>query len=164
MSDLIKNMISQITDKNYKGAQATFEDVMTSKIGDAFDHEKINLAASIFNGIDVDDLVTESYDDEDDEDEELDEENLSELSKKTLGSYVRKAAGSAADNAHELGKKRADADDVDRFTNRHMNNKYAARDDIKKAIGADSKSISKVSNKAGRRLQGIDRASARLEK
>ena len=43
MSDLIKNMIAQIANKNFKGAQSAFEDVMTSKIGNAFDLEKVKL-------------------------------------------------------------------------------------------------------------------------
>jgi hypothetical protein len=91
-------------------------------------------------------------------------EQIDELSKKTLSSYTRKAASSMGTAAHDLGQKKAAADEVDRMTNRNMPNKYAVRDQMKKALGADHDAQSKDQNTIGKRLKGIDRATAKLAK
>jgi hypothetical protein len=91
-------------------------------------------------------------------------EQIDELSKKTLSSYTRKAASSMGTAAHDLGQKKAAADEVDRMTNRNMPNKYAVRDQMKKALGADHDAQSKDQNTIGKRLKGIDKATARLAK
>lgn len=92
------------------------------------------------------------------------ETELTELSKKTLGSYIRKASANAADNAHAVGKKQADSDDVDRFTNRHMNNQFGHRETLKKAMGADSDSINSAHRTMRKRIRGINKATEKLTK
>lgn len=167
MSELIKNMIAQIADKNFKGAQSTFEDVMTSKIGNAFVLEKVKLAGSIFNDIDI---VAESVDPEDDEDldldldndeddedldedEELDEENLSELSKKTLGSYVKKASDSQFKNGedHEYHGNKANKADVTKGFGKETRAKHSAV-------------ANNAMRKASNRSDGVRRAVSKLVK
>lgn len=95
---------------------------------------------------------------------DLVEAQLNELSKATLGSYIEKAHRSSINHAVSLGKKRADADDVDRFTNRHMSDKYEMRDQIKKSLGADNKSQEKDMHKVRKREYGIYLATKRLVK
>jgi hypothetical protein len=91
-------------------------------------------------------------------------EELDELSKKTLGSYVRKAADSMGNAAHSLGKKSERSDEVDRMTNRHMPDKYNVRDNMKKALDADEKSQRKDREVIGKRSFGIRQATQRLTK
>lgn len=91
-------------------------------------------------------------------------EQIDELKKSTLSSYVKKASNHVGMLGMKIGKKEADADEVDRMTNRHMPDKYNVRDNMKKALGADHETINKTRRKAGNRLQGIDRASDRLAK
>ena len=103
---------------------------------------------------DADDSFTVSIDDE--------EEQLDELSKGTLGSYVKKAGRSAGNIGSKLGQQRATSDEVDRFTNRHMQDKYDTRDVLKKQLGASSRDQDDTLDKFGRRTTGIDRAVDRL--
>lgn len=93
-----------------------------------------------------------------------DYEQLDEISKSTLASYTNKAVNNLGNNAVELGRKRAEADDVDRFTNRHMKDKYALGDTLKKSIGADQSSQRVNLNKIINRTKGIERATRRLAK
>jgi hypothetical protein len=101
------------------------------------------------------DIMKESFDLSDLTLEELEDfmvsedfDQLDEISKKTLASYVKKASQSAADNAEKSGKhyeKSANASDID-TANRYFDS-YAAK-------GA----------KSNRRLKGISRATDRLAK
>lgn len=91
-------------------------------------------------------------------------EQIDELSKKTLGSYVKKAADSMGNAAHSLGKKSERSDEVDRMTNRHMPDKYTVRDNMKKALDADEKSQRKDREVIGKRIDGISKATQRLTK
>src|SRR5574343_1732 len=95
---------------------------------------------------------------------EIDEEALDELSKKTLSSYVNKAASHATNKGVELGSKQAAADEIDRFTNRHMDDKFANSETMKKMVNADNGSINKVRHKAVTRLKGISTAVKKLTK
>jgi len=91
-------------------------------------------------------------------------EELDELKKSTLASYVRKAADSMGNAAHSLGKKSERSDEVDRMTNRHMPDKYNVRDNMKKALDADEKSQRKDREVIGKRMYGIKQATSRLSK
>jgi len=91
-------------------------------------------------------------------------EELDELSKSTLGSYVNKAANSAALSHGATATKRAEADEVDRFTNRHMKDKYSNQEVIKRAVGADHMSMAKSMETTGKRIMGIGSAVKRLVK
>ena len=123
---------------------------------------RIALALEAKMSDEEDDDSSEEDDDEEDMKEEA--EQIDELKKSTLASYTRKAADSMANAAHGLGQKRSDADEVDRMTNRNMPNKYAARDQMKKALGADDASQRKDRDVIGKRMTGIAQATKRLSK
>ena len=99
-----------------------------------------------------------------DEDMSEEVEELDELKKSTLASYVRKASDSMGNAAHSLGKKSERSDEVDRMTNRHMPDKYNVRDNMKKALDADEKSQRKDREIIGKRITGISQATKRLSK
>jgi len=90
------------------------------------------------------------------------EEQIDELSRKTLSSYVKKAASSAADKGMEHGAKKAEADEMDRVMNRHMS--FGDKDKVRDIMKTTSRDVNKPREKAMRRLQGIDRAANRLAK
>lgn len=89
-------------------------------------------------------------------------EQLDELSKSTLGSYVKKAAGSAAYNAMQHGKKKAEQDEVDRITNRHMS--FGDKDKIHAALKTTHRDVEEPREKAGKRIAGINMAVKKLTK
>lgn len=89
-------------------------------------------------------------------------EELEELSKGTLASYIKKAAGSAADKGMEHGMKKAEADEMDRVMNRHMS--FSDKDKVRGIMKTTTKDVEKPREKAGRRIQGIGRAVNRLAK
>ena len=60
IQDLIQNTI----DQNYTGANGNFADIMTLKLNDVLDQEKIRLADQIYNGV-------EDGEGDEDEDEQL---------------------------------------------------------------------------------------------
>lgn len=91
-------------------------------------------------------------------------EQIDELSKKTLGSYVKKASQHSAEVAHEMGQKRAVRDDVARFTNRHMADKQKVRDELEKTLGADNDTERANRKTFNKRSSGIDRAIDKLSK
>lgn len=92
----------------------------------------------------------------------LEEEQIDELSKKTLASYIGKAATSAANKASEFGRKSAERDEVDRMTNRHMS--FDDKDKIHKAMKTTHRDVEEPREKVGKRVHGIKRATARLAK
>lgn len=160
MSQAIKDFISQIVDKDFVAAKSTFEDLLNSRIEDLLDEEEMKVAAKIYNDIDYDDLVAEAKkNDEEDDDEEDDDEDdssedndddeeeespkskkmkedtqLAELSKKTLGSYIKKA------NVNSIG---------------HTAGMIGSKDGAERA---------KIAKKLGRRTSGIAKAADRLAK
>jgi len=91
-------------------------------------------------------------------------EQLDELSKGTLGSYIKKASNDLANKGAALGKKQADADEVDRYTNRHMPNQSDERERMRKAVGASHDDINKVRSGAIKRNKNIGKAVDRLSK
>lgn len=148
MSDAIKDLISQILDKDFVGANSTFESLVAEKIQDRLDDEEMKIAAKLYNDIDYDEMMDEAKksndDDDDDDDEEetpkskkkmKEEVELSELSKKTLSSYAKKAnvSGIAA----------------------------TATMMASKSGSPDQKKYSKI---AGKRIQGVHRAVDRMAK
>lgn len=89
-------------------------------------------------------------------------EELDELSKATLGAYVKKAAGSAAHNAMTHGQKKAEQDEVDRITNRHMS--FGDKDKIHAALKTTHRDVEAPREKAGKRIAGINMAVKKLTK
>jgi len=95
--------------------------------------------------------------------EDLDEaEELDELSKKTLGSYIKKASDSAAAKGVEYGAKKAQSDEMDRMMNRHMS--YSDKDKVRSIMKTTSSDVDAPREKAAKRLRGIDKATDRLTK
>lgn len=95
--------------------------------------------------------------------EDLEEaEQIDELSKKTLGSYVKKASDNAAIHGMKYGEKKAQSDEMDRMMNRHMS--YSDKDKVRSIMKTTSSDVDAPREKAARRLQGIDRAVNRLTK
>ena len=90
------------------------------------------------------------------------EVQIDELSKKTLASYIGKAATSAANKASEFGRKSAERDEMDRMMNRHM--KFSDKEDIHKKMGTTYRDVEEPREKVGKRVQGIKRATDRLAK
>ena len=86
-------------------------------------------------------------------------EQVDELSKGTLGSYVKKASQSAADHGMQAGRKQAERDEVDRSTNRHGN---VDRDAVHKAMKTTQSDIKQPEKKAAKRLKGINTAVKKL--
>jgi len=94
-------------------------------------------------------------------DEQIQEEveQVDELSKGTLGSYVKKASQSAADHGMQAGRKQAERDEVDRSTNRHGN---VDKDAVHKAMKTTYSDVKKPEQKASKRLKGINTAVKKL--
>ena len=95
MSEQVKDMIDKALDDDFNKANNAFSDIMTIKLNDLLDQEKVRIADSIYNGVedgdeedDPDqlelDLETEGESesdeetDEEDEEDEDDEEDLDE--------------------------------------------------------------------------------------
>lgn len=89
-----------------------------------------------------------------------DVEQIDELSKTTLGSYVKKASNDVASKAVEYGTKKAERDEVDRITNRHM--KYADKDTVHQALKTTSDDVEAPRVKAAKRIGGIAKAVNKL--
>ena len=70
----IQDLIRAAVNKDYAAATDRFNDLMTDKISDALEQEKISLANSTFNGLDVEEIRDLESDDEEIEDEEFFEE------------------------------------------------------------------------------------------
>ena len=91
-------------------------------------------------------------------------EELDELSKTTLGSYVKKASNSLSKASHDLGDKRAQSAEVDRFTNRHMGDKFRVQGKMKDDLGIGNKAQEKDLNTVLKRTRGITKAANKLTK
>jgi hypothetical protein len=94
MSEAVKELISQALDQDYNNANKTFNDVMTIKMSDLLDQEKVRLADQIYNGVEADDendddimgdedgdqleldLDTEGDDEAEEAEEEIENEDL----------------------------------------------------------------------------------------
>ena len=90
---------------------------------------------------------------------------INELSKKTLGSYIKKASADATDKGFQYGTKKAEGAEIDRFGNRNgplggIDN----REKLHKQNGSDSASQNKLYGKFARRLKGVSKATDRLTK
>ena len=94
MSEAVKDLIQQAMDQDYNNANKTFNDVMTIKMSDLLDQEKVRLADNIYNGVEPDDededdimgdedgdqleldLETEDDDEAEEDEEEIEDEDL----------------------------------------------------------------------------------------
>jgi hypothetical protein len=71
----VEELINHITDQNYSKAEITLNDLMSDKMNDALEQEKIAVANQIYNGVDPDEEedLDDDFEDED-EDEDLDDD------------------------------------------------------------------------------------------
>ena len=94
MSEAVKDLIQQAMDQDFTNANKTFGDVMTIKMSDLLDQEKVRLADQIYNGVEADDeddedimgdedgdqleldLDPEDDDEAEENDEEIEDEDL----------------------------------------------------------------------------------------
>lgn len=74
MSD-IEHLINSIADQNFADAGPTFSELLSQKMGDALEQQKVAMADQVFNGVeqsdddisdeDLEDAVQSTLDDED---------------------------------------------------------------------------------------------------
>ena len=74
MSEAVKDLIQQAMDQDFNNANKTFQDVMTIKMSDLLDQEKVRLADQIYNGIEPENEEDLDLEDEVDAEEELEDE------------------------------------------------------------------------------------------
>jgi hypothetical protein len=88
------------------------------------------------------------------------EVELDEISKKTLASYVDKAADNAALRGIGYGEKKAQSDEMDRMMNRHMS--YSDKDKVRDIMKTSRKDVEEPREKMVKRLRGISTAAKKL--
>lgn len=91
-----------------------------------------------------------------------DVEQIDELSKATLKSYVKKASHDAAVKGVDHGIKKAERDEMDRNLNRHMS--FSDKDKIHDIMKTTLKDVDAPREKAAKRLRGISKAVDKLTK
>ena len=52
----VRELIDQITGDDLVGAEGSFKDILADKVASALDNKKVELANSVYNGIDADNL------------------------------------------------------------------------------------------------------------
>jgi len=124
--------IDQIATGDAIGAKNTMSDMLSAKAFEALDTRKQELAASLFGGSPQ-------------EVEEEEVEQIDELKKSTLGSYVKKASSNLSARSHDHGE------------DEHRQYGYGDDDEEDKRVDRDEKKIAT-------RQQGINRAATKLSK
>lgn len=74
----VKELIAQAIDQDFSKANNTFNDVMTIKMSDLLDQEKVRLADQIYNGADPEDEEDLDLEDDTDAEEDLEDEAVQE--------------------------------------------------------------------------------------
>jgi hypothetical protein len=69
----IQDLIKAALEKDYNNANKTFGEVMTIKMSDLLDQEKIRMASQVYNGVEEDDEEEELEGDEIEDEEEGDD-------------------------------------------------------------------------------------------
>lgn len=60
----IEDLINSVIDQDFAKAEPTFKEIMTAKIDDALEQEKIAMADIMFNGAEVDEEESAEVDDD----------------------------------------------------------------------------------------------------
>lgn len=60
----IEDLINTVIDQDFAKAEPTFKDIMSAKMDDALEQEKIAMADIMFNGAEVDEEESEDLDDD----------------------------------------------------------------------------------------------------
>jgi hypothetical protein len=71
MMSEVSDFIDKILNKDYNQANDIFSDLMSSRVNDLLDQEKVSVASNMFN-----DIETQTETDEDAEDIDIDDEDL----------------------------------------------------------------------------------------
>lgn len=156
----IKDLIAAAYNKDATSFESAFQSIMQDKVAAAVE--------SAFTVEEVEEELDEAKKSEKDKEEEDEDEmcedvdQIDELSKKTLGSYVKKASDNAASHAIKYGEKKAHSDEMDRMMNRHMS--YDDKDKVRGIMKTTNKDVNAPREKAAKRLAGIDRAVDKLSK
>ena len=56
----VRELINQITTDDLVGAEGSFQDIIADKVASALDNKKVELANSVYNGIDANDIETDA--------------------------------------------------------------------------------------------------------
>ena len=107
MSEQIQDLVQHALDQDYNKANKIFNDVMTVKLTDVLDQEKVKMADQVYNGV-------EDPEDEEDEDQleldlETDEESEEEEGEEESGGDDEEPMED--DDVDDEGLERADGDD-----------------------------------------------------
>jgi len=181
----VRDLISAALNKDARTFEDTFSTVMQEKLADAIG-ERFSVSEMTNPKTPDDDEDYEDDEDDDEDDEEIDEssqdaipdnmsqaefikyynaaakgKSINEISNKTLGSYIKKASINAADHAYKLGHKKAENDEISRFTNR-LPNQSGERDRLKKHFGVDSNSTNATRRNLSKRINGVNTAANKM--
>jgi hypothetical protein len=123
----ISQFIDDVVAGNASNAKESLNDILSAKAFESIDMQKKELARSVFGG--QQESFEEITDDEEAyaEDVEHDGEQLDELSKSTLKSYIRKAGDQASDSKQELDHLKRSPDAGDRSMARDAGKNYVKR-------------------------------------
>ena len=162
----VKDLISAAFNKDANSFESTLHAIMQEKMSAAI---QARFSPAVYEEeVDLDEAKDDSEDDEsteeDDDEEDMKEEveELDELSKKTLGSYISKASDNATVHGMKYGEKKAQSDEMDRMMNRHMS--YSDKDQVRKIMKTTSDDVDAPRRKAAKRLKGIDLAVKKISK
>ena len=139
----IKQLIEAIEQGDASTISALFDKLMAEKLAEAIESKKEELAESLFE-------------------EAEDYEQLDELSKKTLGSYISKAASSKMNLERKRGKNNA-SDEALRLAS-HTSDDRETRNAIDDGRSRLNKANDKIADKQDNRTYGIRSAVKRLTK
>lgn len=155
----VKDLISAAYNKDAASFESTLHAVMQEKMAAAI---QSHFSPAVYEEeVDLEEAKAKKEDDDEDEMCE-DVDQIDELSKKTLGSYIKKASDNAATHAVKYGEKKAQSDEMDRMMNRHMS--YSDKDQVRKIMKTTNDDVEAPRYKAAKRLKGIDRATDKLSK
>jgi hypothetical protein len=107
MSEAVKDMIQQALDQDYNDANNTFNDVMTIKMSDLLDQEKVRLADQIYNGVEPNDEDDDDIVGDEDGDDQL------ELDLETEGESESEGETEEEDEEEDFEYDEDDVEEVD---------------------------------------------------
>ena len=107
MSEAVKDMIQQALDQDFNDANKTFNDVMTIKMSDLLDQEKVRLADQIYNGVEPNDEDDDDIVGDEDGDDQL------ELDLETEGESESEGETEEEDEEEDFEYDEDDVEEVD---------------------------------------------------
>lgn len=104
MKDNIEAFIDAVANDDFRAAETLFQELISSKVSDTLDAQRVEVAADLYGTPEVNDDVEEV---------EEETEQIDELSKDMLKSYVKKAVDNKGMHDRSWGRQR-DYDSVDK--------------------------------------------------